>query len=875
MGMQKWVIMMRPRRVFDVMPREDIITAWNALISSYQQNGKPKEALAIFRELQLNKNSKPNEVTLASTLAACAQLGAIDLGGWIHMYIKKQGIKLNVHLTTSLIDMYSKCGHLEKALEVFYSVERRDVFVWSATIAGLAMHGHGRAAIDLFSKMQEAKVKPNAVTFTNLLCACSHSGLVDEGRLFFNQMKPVYGVVPGSKHYACMVDILGRAGYLEEAVELIEKMPIIPSASVWGALLGACRIYGNVELAEMACSRLLETDSNNHGAYVLLSNIYAKAGKWDCVSRLRQHMKVSGLEKEPGCSSIEVNGIIHEFLVGDNSHPLSTEIYSKLDEIVARLKSTGYVSDESHLLQFVEEEYMKEHALNLHSEKLAIAYGLIRMEPSQPIRIVKNLRVCGDCHSVAKLISKLYNRDILLRDRYRFHHFSGGNCSCMDYWASSLIKKEASHLDGISLLNCDAKQMYGIKSNQQALVDTPRVKNPRLDARFPKPSHSLVFPSVYNIPATFLTLQILNVSSSSTRSRLWPLCLLAMETLTGLSTKVFTKNNNKTSSPSRSAQLGRSNIGFSPSPSLKRAHLDHLALCRRRDAPLLVMKSHPAFEAEVLTDLETAVSGNHKIKKTVHVKFQLQKECTFGEQFFLVGEDPMIGLWDPSNAIPLDWSEGHTWSVGAGKVELLKDTILLVFNEVYDTNSESWQDVRIDLTMQYKFILKRSTGEIVWQPGPDRIFKTWESNSSVVIAEDWENAGAQKIMEEQAINTPDLEPAGAGNVSLQGGEVISDFNKDLMLSGHIACAEDKSNGKYEVVDGIAYPEEGHIINADIKLESEESLGSGKEVPVPADKNNRSTPPCKNPVTMEDEETLLTCEQRTVLVPGLSSYTSSL
>ncbi|KAG5238338.1 pentatricopeptide repeat-containing protein [Salix suchowensis] len=258
-------------------------------------------------------------------------------------------------------------------------------------------------------------------------------------------------------------------------------------------------------------------------------------------------------------------------------------------------------------------------------------------------------------------------------------------------------------------------------------------------------------------------------------------------------------------------------------------------LSRSLDAPLLVMKSHPAFEAEVLTDFETAVSGNQKItslpEKTVHVKFQLQKECTFGEQFFLVGEDPMIGLWDPSNAVPLDWSEGHTWSV-----EL---------------------DVCIDLTMQYKFILKRSTGEIVWQPGPDRIFKTWESNSSVVIAEDWENAGAQKIMEEQAI-------------ILQIWSLL-----DLMLSGHIACAEDKSNGKYEVVDGIAYPAEGHIINADIKLESEESLGSRKEVPVPADKNNCSTPPCKNPVTMEDEETLLTCEQRTVLVPGLSSYTSSL
>ncbi|KAL3580002.1 hypothetical protein D5086_017837 [Populus alba] len=234
-----------------------------------------------------------------------------------------------------------------------------------------------------------------------------------------------------------------------------------------------------------------------------------------------------------------------------------------------------------------------------------------------------------------------------------------------------------------------------------------------------------------------------------------------METLTGLYTKVFTKNNNKTLSPSRSAQLGRSDISFSQSPSLKRAHFDHLALCRRRDVPLLVMKSHPASNAEVLTGFETAVSGNQKI---------------------------------------------------------------------------------------------------------NRIFKTWESSSSVVIAEDWENAGAQKIMEEQMINTPDLEPVGAGNVSLQGGEVMSDVNKDLMLSGHIACAEDKSNGKYEVVNGIAYPAEGHIINADIKLESGESFGSRKEVPVPADKNNCTTPTCKNPVTMEDEETLLTYEQRTVLVP---------
>lgn len=421
------------RRVFDAMPCQDI-AAWNALISAYEQNGKPKEALAIFRELQLRKDAKPDEVTLVCTLSASSQLGAMDLGRWIHMYIKKRGINLNCHLMTSLIDMYTKCGDVEKALEVFYSAERKDVFVWSAMIGGLAMHGRGRAAIDLFSKMLEAKVKPNAVTFTNLLCACSHTGLVKEGRTLFYQMEPVHGLVPEDKHYACMVDILGRSGLLEEAVELIEKMPMVPTASVWGALLGACRLHGNIELAEQACSRLLELDPRNHGAYVLLSNIFAKTGKWDRVSGLRKVMRDSGLKKEPGCSSIEVKGIVHEFLAGDSCHPLSKEIYSKLDEIAARLKSIGYVPNKSHLLQLIEEDDMKDHALSLHSEKLAIAFGLISMAPSQPIRVVKNLRVCGDCHSVAKLISRLYGREILLRDRYRFHHFRGGHCSCMDYW---------------------------------------------------------------------------------------------------------------------------------------------------------------------------------------------------------------------------------------------------------------------------------------------------------------------------------------------------------------------------------------------------------------------------------------------------------
>lgn len=421
------------RDLFNSLPSKDI-AAWNSLISAYEQSGNPKEAIAMFNELQLSKTAKPDEVTLVSTLSACSELGAIELGGWIHVYIKKEGMRLNCHLATALIDMYSKCGDLHKALEVFHSVTKKDIFVWSSMIAGLGMHGCGRDAIALFSEMKEAKVKPSAVTFTNLLSACSHSGLVEEGREFFHQMELVYKIVPCMQHYACMVDILGRAGLLEEAMELIKNMPMGPGGSVWGALLGACRLHKNIGLAEEACDRLLLIEPQNHGAYVSLSNIYANLGQWDKVSEVRKRMRDIGLKKEPGCSSVEVNGLVHEFLVGDNTHPMREKIYRKLDEIADMVKCEGYSPKKSEVLQMVDEEDMQEKALRLHSERLALAYGLISQRPSQQIRIVKNLRVCEDCHSVFKLVSKIYDREIVLRDRYRFHHFKEGSCSCMDYW---------------------------------------------------------------------------------------------------------------------------------------------------------------------------------------------------------------------------------------------------------------------------------------------------------------------------------------------------------------------------------------------------------------------------------------------------------
>ncbi|KAK1256698.1 Pentatricopeptide repeat-containing protein [Acorus gramineus] len=421
------------RRVFEAMPSRDI-AAWNAMISAYGQSGQPKEALGLFHEC-LKEDIIADQVTFVSVLSVCSQLGTIDLGRLIHASIHKHGITLNCHLATSLIDMYAKCGNLEKAVEVFQSVDQRDVFVWSAMMAGLAMHGHGEAAIELFLEMQEAKVKPNEVTFMNMLCACSHSGLVDKGRIYLNQMLPVYGIAPKVEHYGCMVDILGRAGRLDEALDLIEnQMPMPPRASVWGALLGACAVHGNVKLGEKAFEHLVALEPGNDGAYVLMSNLYAKSDYWDGVAKLRKRMREMGMKKEKGCSSIEVDGVVYDFLVGDISHPSYRKIYLKLNEIASRLRSSGYVPNRSQLLQNVEDDDAKEQALYLHSEKLAIAFGLISTDSCMPIRVMKNLRVCEDCHSFAKVVSSVYEREVVLRDRYRFHRFRGGECSCMDYW---------------------------------------------------------------------------------------------------------------------------------------------------------------------------------------------------------------------------------------------------------------------------------------------------------------------------------------------------------------------------------------------------------------------------------------------------------
>lgn len=393
------------------------------------------DALDLFHKM-LQEGVKPNQFTLVSALTACANLIALDQGRWIHVYIGKNEIKMNERLLASLIDMYAKCGEIEFAAKVFCNEHglKRKVWPWNAMIGGFAMHGKSKEAIHLFEQMQTEKVSSNNVTFVALLNACSHGDMVEEGRDYFKSMGMSNGIEPQIEHYGCMVDLLGRAGLLKEAEELISSMPMAPDAAIWGALLGACRIHKDIERGEQIGKIITELDSNHIGCHVLLANMYSACGRWNEARIVRDKIGVSGRKKIPGCTSIELNGRFHEFLVGDRSHPETKKLYLFLDEMASKLKIAGYIPKLGEVLLDIDEEEDKETALSEHSEKLAIAFGLMNTAPGTPIRIVKNLRVCGDCHQATKFISKVYDRQIIVRDRIRYHHFKDGNCSCKDYW---------------------------------------------------------------------------------------------------------------------------------------------------------------------------------------------------------------------------------------------------------------------------------------------------------------------------------------------------------------------------------------------------------------------------------------------------------
>ncbi|KAM7263315.1 hypothetical protein ACFE04_000998 [Oxalis oulophora] len=420
------------RAVFDKLPKKDVIS-WNSLITGYGQNGLASEAIEIYDKMKECNEIIPNQGTWVSILPACSHVGALKQGTKIHALVIKNNLYLDVFVGTCLIDVYGKCGKLDDAMSLFYQIPTTNSVPWNAIIACHGIHGHGEKALELFQEMIDKKVKPDHVTFVSLLSACSHSGLVTEGERYFHLMQENFRIKPLLKHYGCMVDLYGRAGYLEKACSFIKDMPLEPDASIWGALLGACRIHGDTELGKFASDRLFEVDPENVGYYVVLSNIYANSRKWEGVQNVRSMAREKGLRKTPGWSSIELNDNVHVFYTGNQTHPKSKEIYDELENLMAKMKSLGYIPDYGFVLQDVEEDE-KEHILTCHSERLAIAFGIISTPPKSTIRIFKNLRVCGDCHTVTKYISMITEREIIVRDSNRFHHFKDGKCSCRDYW---------------------------------------------------------------------------------------------------------------------------------------------------------------------------------------------------------------------------------------------------------------------------------------------------------------------------------------------------------------------------------------------------------------------------------------------------------
>ncbi|XP_060195918.1 pentatricopeptide repeat-containing protein At1g20230-like [Lycium barbarum] len=406
--------------------------SWNSVIGGCMQSGRTDKALQILNEMQ-HSGVKPNKITITSVLPTCIDLGSIRRGKEIHGFLLRHLFLEDETVSTALVFMYAKCGDLELSKRVFCMMPKKDTIAWNTMIIGNSMHGKGEEALLLFREMVSSGVKRNSVTFTGILSGCSHSRLVDEGLMIFYSMSKEHGVEPDAEHYSCMVDALSRAGRLEQAYNFIQNMPMKTSAGAWGALLGACRVYKNVEMARAAGKQLLEIEPENAGNYVLLSNIYEAAKLREEASEIRKLMRERGIMKVPGCSWIQVKGKVHTFVVGDKGNAQTAEIYSFLTEIGEKMRLAGYLPCTDFVGQDLDAEE-KEYSLCNHSERLAVAFGILNLDGASSIRVFKNLRICGDCHNAIKYMAKIVGVQIIVRDPLRFHHFKDGLCSCSDFW---------------------------------------------------------------------------------------------------------------------------------------------------------------------------------------------------------------------------------------------------------------------------------------------------------------------------------------------------------------------------------------------------------------------------------------------------------
>ncbi|KAJ6831235.1 pentatricopeptide repeat-containing protein [Iris pallida] len=419
-------------RALKLLPFLNVVSS-NTIIAGRVQNGDSEGALAHFA-LMKAAGLPADEITFVSVVSSCSDLAVLSHGQQAHAQVIRVGVHSVVPVRSSLVTMYSKCGSLSDAARVYSESSESDFVLWSAMIAAFGFHGHGREAVRLFEEMVgQGGVEPTEVTFLSLLYACSHCGLKDEGMEYLELMKNKYKMKPLLEHYTCVVDLLGRSGCLDEAEALIRSMPVRADGVIWKTLLSACKTHKNPEMAERVAGHVLRLDPEDSAPYVLLSNIRASAERWGEVSEVRRAMREQRVRKEPGISWVELKGTVHQFCTGDRLHPKHREIDDFLRELMGKMRQCGYVPDTSMVLHDMEDEE-KECSLAHHSEKLAVAFAILSMPAGAPIRVMKNLRVCDDCHVAIKFISKVADREIIVRDVSRFHHFRDGKCSCGDYW---------------------------------------------------------------------------------------------------------------------------------------------------------------------------------------------------------------------------------------------------------------------------------------------------------------------------------------------------------------------------------------------------------------------------------------------------------
>ncbi|CAO2838062.1 unnamed protein product [Amaranthus hypochondriacus] len=418
--------------VFEGMEQKSV-ASWSALVAAHANLGMWWDCLEIFGAMMREGSWRAEESILVSVICACTHLGALDLGKSLHGYLKRNLSGLNVIVETCLIDMYIKCGSIERGLSIFNKMKSKNQLSYSVMISGLAIHGNGHEALELFSEMLKQGIAPDDVVYLGVLSACRHAGLVEKGLELFKRMRDEHRIQPTIQHYGCILDLLGRAAMFNKAISLIEEMPMAPNDVVWRSLLSAARVHSNLEVGEEACRKLMQLGLDNAGDYIMMSNMYARAEKWTDAANTRAKVADRGLDQAAGLSLVEVKRKVHKFVSQDKSSSDWEEIYEMIHQMEWQLKFEGYKPDTSEVLHNIDEEEKLER-LRYHSQKLAMAYALLHTPETTTIRIVRNVRMCRDTHTYTKFISVIYNRLIVVRDRNRFHHFKDGTCSCRDYW---------------------------------------------------------------------------------------------------------------------------------------------------------------------------------------------------------------------------------------------------------------------------------------------------------------------------------------------------------------------------------------------------------------------------------------------------------